>query len=548
MNKIYLILLLLGLNITVSAQQQPLSSPQAPKLIVVLVVDQMRYDFLYRFQNNYGTKGLNKLMNEGVNCTNTHYNYAPTYTGPGHCAILSGATPMFSGIAGNNWWDRDLQKEVYCTYDSTQTSVGTTSTAGKMSPHRMQCTNLGDQMKIASCQQAKVFGIALKDRGAILTAGHNPDGAYWFDGLTGRWITSSYYRADLPKWLIEYNAKNNPANYLESAWKPTLPLSGFHTCVSDAASYEGKFISDTTSAFPHYFDASKKISYDVIRATPFGNTITKEIAIELIKNEQLGKDLITDLLTISFSSPDYIGHKFGPQSHEIEDNYVRFDAEIAELLAFLNNEIGKKNVLVVLTADHGAAEVPGYMNTLGMPGGVVNSELEIVAPSKKWLQQNYNDSTLYLYYNNQQIYLDRKKIVAAKLDYKSICEGLASFLLTQKNIYNVLPMQQLLSLSTDVKFYTNWQRGIHPVRSGDLMVLLPLGWLEDMPQGTSHGTSFAYDTHVPLLWWGWHLTPISIQRTINITDIAATISQLLKIQEPDACIGIPIIEIVSQKK
>jgi predicted AlkP superfamily pyrophosphatase or phosphodiesterase len=393
-----------------------------------------------------------------------------------------------------------------------------------------------------------VVGIALKDRGAILPAGHNPDAAYWFDGITGNWITSSYYLSNLPAWLQAYNALKMPEKYLATPWVSSSNIGGFHTCADDAAPYEGKFASDSTSKFPHYFDASKKVSYDVIRATPFGNTITNELAKEVIINEQLGKDNITDLIAISFSSPDYIGHKFGPQSHEIEDNYARFDKEIESLLSFLAKEIGKENVLVFLTADHGAAEVPAYMNTIKMPSGMAWSDTLIVQPTKAWLQKNYNDSTLFLLYNNQQIYLDQKKIIAQNLDYDKLCSGLSTHLRLQPDIYNAIPMQQLISMPTDIAFYTNWQRGIHPKRSGDIMVVLPLGWLEDMPLGTSHGTSFTYDTHVPLLWWGCNIAPAVINTPVSITDIAVTISQMLEIQEPDANMGVPILDLLKYKK
>lgn len=518
--------------------------PQAkPKLVIGLVIDQMRWDYLHRYEAKYSERGFKRLMS-GTDCTYTYYNYAPTYTGPGHASIFSGSTPALSGIAGNGWYDRTTNKFVYCVADSTYKTIGSKSKAGAMSPQYLLCSSIGDQLKIGDCKGAKVFGVALKDRSAILPTGHTADAAYWFDGTNGAMISSSFYMDTLPTWVQEFNDKKYAEEYLAHDWIPSEPVQGFHTCSEDALPYEGKFAGATNSAFPHNFAESKKTSLDVIRITPFGNTLTLQFAQELISNEALGMDEHTDLLSISFSAPDYIGHKFGPQSLEVEDCYLRLDRELAAFLDFIDQKIGLNNTLIFLTADHGAAEVPQYLLDMNIPAGILNSKVEITDPCKKWLQENYQDSTLYLAYDNQQIYLDRKKIRDRKLDLDKICKELSAIYLDNSHILNVLPSQSLMYMDTKLELYDNVKRGLHPTRSGDICFILQPGWFEDWTYGTTHGSSYTYDNHVPLLWYGWCVKEQKIYDRVYITDIAPTLSQILKIQEPNACVGNPIVELL----
>lgn len=520
------------------------SLPSAkPKLVIGIVIDQMRWDYLYRFQENYTERGFKRLMS-GTDCTYTYYNYAPTYTGPGHASIYSGSTPALSGIAGNTWYERNTQKFVYCVADSNFNTVGSSSKSGAMSPHYLQCSSIGDQMKIADCKGAKVFGIALKDRSAILPTGHSADAAYWFDGSNGAMITSSYYMDSLPAWVQEFNNQKYAEEYLSHEWTPFSPLQGFHTCSEDALPYEGKFAGEENSAFPHNFTESKKTSLDIIRTTPFGNTLTIQFAEQLITNESLGQDEHTDLLSISFSAPDYIGHKFGPQSMEIEDCYTRLDKELAAFLNFIDDKVGLNNTLIFLTADHGAAEVPQYLLDMNIPAGILNSKNEITDPCKKWLQENYKDSTIFLAYDNQQIYLDRKKIQDSKIDFDKLCKDLSSIYQSNDHILSTLPSRDMMLMDTKLELYDNVKRGLHPTRSGDICFVLQPGWFEDWTYGTTHGSSYTYDNHVPLLWYGWRVKEQKIYDKLYVTDIAATLSQILKIQEPNACVGHPIVELM----
>ena len=301
---------------------------QQPKLVVGIVVDQMRYDYLYSFSNKYGNGGFRRLLNDGFLCKNAQYNYVPTFTGPGHASIYTGTTPAIHGIAANEWYDKKTKKEIYCTQDKNVKPVGSTSDAGLMSPANLDATTVGDEIKIASNNKAKVVGISLKDRSSILPAGHAADGAYWFDGSTGNFITSTFYRNELPKWLNDFNDKKLAKHYLEKGWNALLPIDKYTESLPDENAFEKAPNKKDKPVFP--YDFKKQLDenkFDIIRSTPWGNSLTKDIAIAAIEGEDLGGDTICDMLCISFSSTDYVGHSFGPKSIELEDTYIRLDIE-----------------------------------------------------------------------------------------------------------------------------------------------------------------------------------------------------------------------------
>ncbi|MGZ3905005.1 MAG: alkaline phosphatase family protein, partial [Bacteroidia bacterium] len=347
MRKSFLYLLLILTTYTFS---------QGPKLIVGIVVDQMRYDYLYRFSEKYTEGGFKRIMKEGFNCRNTQYNYIPTFTGPGHSSIYTGTTPAIHGIAANEWYDKKTKKEVYCAYDKNSMPVGTTDKVGHASPINLESTTIGDEIKIASLNKAKVIGVSLKDRSSILPAGHAADGAYWFDGSTGNFITSGFYRSELPKWLIDFNAKGLAKKYLAEGWNTLLPLDKYTESLPDDNPYEKSPNKKDKPVFPYeYKEFIEKNNLEIIKATPQGNTITKELAKAAIEGEGLGADNICDMLCVSFSSTDYVGHAFGPRSVELEDVYIRLDKDLEEFFAYLDTKIGKGNYTLFITADHGAS-------------------------------------------------------------------------------------------------------------------------------------------------------------------------------------------------
>ncbi len=517
-------------------------APARPKLIVGIVVDQMRYDYLYRYESKYGPGGFKRLLREGFSCANTHYNYAPTYTAPGHAAIWSGATPAVNGIVGNEWYDRAWRKHRYVTTDTTVQAVGTDAQrAGQHSPRVLLSSTVTDELRLFDNFKSKVVGVCLKDRGSILPAGHFPNAAYWFDDKTGNWITSSYYADTLPSWVQDFNARHLPDLYLSQPWTKALP-GAYDESFADWDKYDdGKYIRIPEN-FPYDLPAIKqKTGYFLLRFTPAGNTFTLDFALEAIDRMELGKDEYPDVLCLSFSGPDYCGHQFGIHAEETEDMYLRLDGQITRLLRTLDEKFGKENVLVFLTADHGAAETPAHLRDLKAPAGVF-PESTMEAALNRMLVDLYGRAGNYvLEVGNQQVYLDYDALDAADIDPEDAGEALAAFLRWQPGVYDAYTRKAFMTLPADYPFAPEIRRGLHPRRSGDVIFMLDPAWHGDDQffgsGGTTHGSPYPYDTHVPLLWYGWQVKPGETFNPVNITDIAPTLSAILRIMEPNGTTG-----------
>lgn len=531
----FLILSFLALNVA-SAQ-----SPKAPKLVVGIVVDQMRYDYIFKYWNKFGDKGFRKLYREGFFCRNTNFNYVPTYTGPGHASIYTGTTPSVHGIIANNWYSRAEKRLVYCTEDKTAQPLLGTPKEGQMSPRPLLATTFCDELKLATNMRSKVIGVSIKDRGAILPAGHLSDMALWFSN-EGKWISSNYYMKELPAWVIAYNKKNAPAKYLEKPWETLLPIKDYTEATADDVPWEGRFQGEDKSSFPHNLsEGFKKSQYDVLRYTPFGNTLTKEIAIEALKNEDLGKDEFTDILAVSFSSTDYVGHRFGPSSIEVEDTYIRLDKDLEEFIAILESTVGKENFLLFLTADHAAPDAPAYLTGKRIPSGNTSRE-QLMLSLKSMYHRVYGDSLVKSVYN-QQVFLDKELIGKKNLDLMEIKKKGAEFLRNQPNMSEVFIAEDLISGGVTGKFPLMIQAGYNLQRSGDIIYNYQPLWMELEFPGTTHGSPYSYDSHVPLFFYGSTVVPGSTMSPIDITDIAPTVCQFLNITYPSGCVGTPVKEL-----
>ncbi|MFA5328609.1 MAG: alkaline phosphatase PafA [Prolixibacteraceae bacterium] len=517
-----------------------------PKLIVGIVVDQMRYDYLAKYYEKFSENGFKKLLNQGFNCRNTNYNYAPTYTGPGHSAIYTGTTPAYNGIIGNDWFVRETNKTTYVTDDDAVQTVGSTSErAGKMSPRNMLSSTIGDELRLFSNMKSKVIAIALKDRASILPGGHLSNGSYWFDSQSGNFITSTYYRKELPRWVEDFNAKRLAEKYLSQPWNTLLPIGQYTESTADDSPYEGLFKGETKPVFPHNLPAMyTKNDYEVLRSTPFGNSITKDMALAAIKGENLGKGPYPDFLAVSFSSTDYIGHKMGPQSIEVEDTYLRLDRDIAELISALEKIYGKDGFLMFLTADHGAAYVPQQLMDLNMNAGYFSTR--VYADSlKNHLNKMFHDTSLVSDIINNQVYLNLPRVKQKGINLKDLENEVISVSLSFKGVANAYTSGEMNGPVLNNKSAELMQNGFFPKRSGDIALLLEPQWLDDYSHtGTSHGSTYNYDTHVPLLWYGWNIKPGYTSEPVNITDIAPTITAFLNITAPNACTGKPIGAII----
>jgi len=434
---------------------------------------------------------------------------------------------------------------VYCTQDDQETTVGDTANDGKMSPRNLLGTTIGDELMLATNFKSKVVGIALKDRGAILPAGHSATAAYWYGDKTGNWLTSSYYMKELPNWVKEFNAKKLPDQYYNMDWNTLHPLNTYTQSTPDEQEYEAKAFGASAKGFPYSLKQFAGKNYNVILATPYGNSLTLEMAKASIIGEQLGADAITDMLTISLSSTDYIGHSFGPNSVEAEDCYLRLDKDLGDFLNYLDTQLGKGNYLLMLSADHGVSQVPGFLKEHKIPAGsVTTSKLE--ADLNAALKDRFRGDPLLISIFNSQVYLDRNAMRKSKLDANQVYEVAANFLSAQPGISRAFASSNIEATSLSRRLKEALQNGYYPSRSGDLQIVYQPNWIEGFEtKGTTHGNWNPYDAHIPLLWYGWHIKPGQTSKQVNITDIAPTITNLLHIQMPATCIGNAIDTIVN---
>lgn len=543
MKKITSIIFSLILGIGFSFGQ---SADEKPKLIIGIVVDQMRQEYLYKYAERYSEGGFKRLMNEGFMMKNGHYNYIPTYTGPGHASVYTGTTPATHGIIGNNWYVKNLNKSIYCAGDSTVTNVGGTPSNGGISPRNMLTTTITDELRFATNKRSKVVGIAIKDRGASLPAGHLGD-AYWYDGDNGEFMTSTYYHESLPQWAQEFNAKKIPDTYLTQTWNTRFPIETYMQSIADDNVFEGLFVGKETPTFPYSLPElkAKNDQYGLLAGTPFGNTLTFDFAYAAIEGEQLGKRGETDFLAISFSSPDYIGHRFGPSSIEIEDTYLRLDLEMEQFLNFLDESYGKGSYLVFLSADHGVADIATYMQSERVPAGNINSGF-IASQLKNFVQQKYGAGNWILNFSNEQVFLNSVLAQDKGINMADLEDDIASFLLKFSGIKEVYTSTALRNNSFTQTRPALLQNGFNHKSSGELLLILEPGWLAGGAKGTSHGTGFTYDTHVPILFFGWNVKQGTSSRYASITDIAPTLSMMLNIRLPNGSDGTPIFEIIDK--
>ncbi len=517
---------------------------ERPKLVVGIVIDQMRYDYLYRFNQYFGNDGFKRLMDEGTNFTYAHFNYVPTYTAPGHTSIYTGTTPFYHGIIANDWYDKSKEKMIYCVNDTTERSIGSNDVEGEMSPKNLMATTITDQIKLATSGKSKVISISLKDRAAILPGGHWANAAYWYDSKTGDFISSSYYTKSLPKWVIDFNNRKLADNYLSNEWKLSKPISDYQISNPDESPYENDVFSEGKTSFPHSFSNVKpQNKYGVLESTPFGNQLLEEFVKAALKNENLGKGNETDFLAISFSSTDFIGHAYGNYSYELEDTYIKLDSQIADLLKALDKQVGKGNYLLFFTADHGVLDTPSYLKEHNLPTGELNYK-KALDSLNQFSIRTFGDKNIIENFSNNQIFLNRNLIAQRNLDIHKVEQDYADFLRNTFPAIASVFTRDALEMQTPNRMSTNLTlNGFNPERSGDIAITLRPGYLISfMKKGTTHGAPYNYDTHVPMIFYGWHIPKQTVNTPVYIVDIAATVANLLNISEPSACIGIPLIK------
>ncbi|WNM20185.1 alkaline phosphatase PafA [Flavobacterium capsici] len=528
--------LLLFVSVSLFAQVQ------RPKLVVGIVVDQMKMDYLYRFQNDFSENGFKRLMNEGYTFHNTHYNYFPTSTAPGHSSIYTGTTPAVHGIMGNDWFNRKVQKSIYCTDDDSVSILGVGSEKeGKMSPKNLMATTVTDELRLSTNFQGKVIGVSLKDRGSILPAGHFANWAFWYSD-SGNFISSTFYGDALPSWVTEFNDQKHYMKYVNQGWNLLKPAAAYNESLPDDNPHELDLFKHKP-VFPYdlktiFAESGAKI----FRTIPQGNDLLEEFAKRAIEKEQLGKDEITDFLTVSFSSTDYAGHDFGTRSMEVQDTYLRLDLTIADFLNYLDKTVGKGNYLVFLTADHAAAETPKFLKEHKY--NIDNVETKSIRAAIREFSKNTYGENLLLDYTKNNVFINREILKTKGLDLNTVKQGFKDFLMTQEQVKRVYTEEEILANSGADYFLNAIAKGYDVSQNGDLVVLDKLGYIEGKAKGTEHSAPYTYDTHVPLVFFGWKIKHGETHDKKVITQIAPTVAQKLKITLPNGTESNVLLEVL----
>lgn len=505
-----------------------------PKLIVGIVVDQMRYDYLTKFYNDFGEDGFKRLMREGLNCKNVHYTYKPTYTGPGHATIFTGTSPSVHGIVGNNWFERSEQESVYCV--NLKKGEGSS-----FNPKRMLVETFADAMKQYSNFKSKSFGISLKDRGAILPAGHLADGAYWFSSENGVWQSDTYYKKNNPDWLQEFNTQDFSKRYLSKGWTLSKSISEYSESVPDLNNYEFPLTKNTNTTFPYNLvKAQKESDWGILKKIPQGNQMSADLFKLLIEKESIGENEHTDFVSLSFSATDYIGHRFGVQSVEVQDTYIKLDETVADLLQFLDEKVGKGKYTLFLTSDHGAGMPRAFLKENGIPTGELSAR-EISKNLKKIaLKEGLTESWISKVMNLNVYFNDSLKF-AEQGNYQRLKSKCMLSLSQQDGIARVIDLEKTTASEDEREKMA--LKGVHPKRSGDLVLVEEFNWTTYTDKGSTHGSPYEYDTHVPLIFFGFGIPKSEVLSAHPVSSIVPSLSLLFGIQTNGVLQAEPIEEL-----
>ncbi len=544
-----LILLLAGFNGGSAAAQQrrgaakltavkPVKLPV--KLVVGIVIDQFRYDYLQRFADQFGEGGFRRLLNGGAVFTNANYIHTPTVTACGHATFMTGAPPAMTGIIGNEWYDRALGKTITSVSDDKGQfkTLGGKEGTRAAAPHKLLGTTLGDELRLSTQGQAKVIGISSKDRSAILPAGKRPNAAYWFDLSSGTYVSSTYYFNELPAWVKQFNQEENCSKYFGAKWDHLLPVAAYQRSAPDDAVYEQK--ARFGYKFPYTLNGGEDKPgarfYAQFDASPFANEQLAALAKAAIENEALGADDITDLLTVSFSANDLIGHTYGPYSHEVQDITLRTDRLLAEFFNYLDKKIGAQNYVIALTADHGVAPAPEQVKELGYGGRLDNKTAQDAIQTA--LSQRFGEEKWVLYFNYGNVYFDEAAIARRKLTVAEVEAVAQAALLNLPGIAECLTYTQLRQGRVPANAIgKSVAQGFHRQRNGNLVIVPEPFFFFGEASLTTHGTPYSYDTHVPVIFYGAGIAPGQYHNASSPADIAPTLASLLKVQPPSNSIG-----------
>lgn len=517
-----------------------------PRLVVGIVVEGLPFDHIQQYWDRFGEGGFKKLIRQGIYYTETELPYMLAGKGVSEATLSTGTMPSIHGIVAEKWYNRLRREEVDPTYDYTVQTIGGTGQNGKHSPHQLLATTLGDVLYLSNSRSSKVVSIALEPASSILLGGHLISGSYWFDYRTGNWITSSAYRAELPDWVTNFNSRRTGDLYLTRDWNLLLAETRYQECVPDENGFETGFFGEHRT-FPYRMNRLKRASmnrdYSVIGMTPFGNTLTLDFAMAALEGEELGQDDHTDLLTIGLSAGYQLARWFGPDTREYVDILLRLDMDLQHLLFVLEEKVGKDQLLVYLVSTHGMARDPDYARALNHPNGYFRYR-NAMALLNSYLGALYGDGVWVESYMNHQVYLNEKQIEESDVSYRTILEEATRFLTHFEGVAFANPTDRISYGTVPEPWGTLAQNNYHPDRSGDIILILEPGWIVEGNFDTDCQSPYLYDRHIPLIWYGWDLQPSRVNRTVQITDIAPTLSAIMGIPKPSASTGSVLTEVV----
>ena len=532
------VLLSLLLVVAPLGAQPKKPAPPKIKLVLGIVIDQFRYDYLTRFEDQFGEGGFKRFLNGGAVFSNAHYPYTPTVTACGHAVFMSGAAPNENGIIANEWWDRETGKRITSVSDPNTKLLGGREATGA-SPHRFLSSTIGDQLKLITNGQSKVIGISLKDRAAILPAGKKPNGAYWYDLSTGKIVSSTYYFPDLPAWVKQFNQENAADKYFGKKWEKLLPEAAYARSLPDDSPFEKWAYGKT---FPHTItggeDKPGSKFYGQFEATPFANEMLVKLAQAAIENEQLGADDVTDVLTVSFSANDILGHYLGPNSPEAQDITLRTDRMLADFLTFVDKKVGLQNTLIAFTADHGVAPVPEHAQTLGMGGRM--EVKEVTDAINNALSKQFGEEKWVLAFPYGNVYLDYAAMERRKVSHETAERVASEAIKRLKGIAECFTRTEILNGQLPrTRVANSVALGFNTERNGDLVAIPKPFWMfgEASPLATTHGSPYSYDTHVPVIFYGAGVKAGMFTTVSSPLDIAPTLAAILKLEPPSNAVG-----------
>jgi predicted AlkP superfamily pyrophosphatase or phosphodiesterase len=563
-------LLIVSLGNSVEAQRPAARAVSSrPKLVLLIVVDQFRYDYLERYADLFVNNGLKRLLTQGATWVNANYDHMPTYTAPGHATLMTGAYPAETGIVANEWPDRETGKKVSSVSDDTTKLLAGAASEQGASPRRLMASTLGDEMRLATNDRARVIGISLKDRSAILPSGRHANAAFWFSAQSGNIVSSNYYFQQMPKWVEDFNATKPADQYFGKLWERVLPSESEYLkrVGVDSPAWEdiGKVAGDT-NAFPHKITggatAAGRDFYAALEYSPFSNELLLSFAKLAIVNEHIGEDEITDVLSVSFSGNDYVGHRYGPYSQEAMDMTLRVDREIGALLDFVDSRVGLRNTVVVFSADHGMAPIPEHATALGLSGGRVSSAVALQKiraaisahynpsgktpdPTADYIMKYDDFGTMKDGLINANLYFNPAALNRDGVKMDEIERVAANALMTVPGIARTFTREQLLhgGLSVTDPIERRVLHGFYPQRSGDLIAVTdPFKYFVEYTITATHGSPYSYDAHVPLIIMGGSFKPGRYYQAAAPTDIAPTLAAVLGVQPPSNSVGRVLFE------